>query len=79
VLPTLTNGNDDGTPDSEQAAVASLPSATGEGYTTVETNSSQIQDVQTFTEAEQGNDPDFDYPYGLVGKVLKIVWMNWVE
>ncbi len=67
--PNNGDGNGDGAPDSQQAHVASLPSATGSGYVTVVVSGgcSQIQSVATYTAASQGNDPNFDYPYGLVG------------
>jgi hypothetical protein len=67
--PNNGDGNGDGVPDSQQAHVASLPSATGSGYVTVVVSGgcSQIQSVATYTAASRGNDPNFDYPYGLVG------------
>jgi hypothetical protein len=67
--PNNGDGNGDGTPDSQQANVASLPSATGQGYITIVVlgECSHLENVQTYTEAFQGNDPSFSYPFGLVG------------
>ena len=61
------DGNGDGTLDSLQPGVSSIPSATGSGYITVEIVSGclQLANVQTFTEASQGIDPEYYYPYGL--------------
>ena len=56
--------------------MASLPSATGRGYITVTTSGGagagcdQLMSVQAATEAAEGNDPGFDYPFGLVGFTL---------
>jgi len=62
-----------------QRNVASLPSATGQGYVTVVVDAGQpgcpnvdplttpqLSAVQTFTEGALGDDPDFQYPLGLV-------------
>jgi hypothetical protein len=71
------DGNGDTTPDSEQGDVASLPSATGLGYLTVVTSGGsgmgcdQLLNVQATTEAQDGNDPGFDYPFGLVGFTIE--------
>ncbi len=69
------DGNGDGTPDSEQGNITSLPAATGLGYITVEVPAgdggcSQLQNVHAETEAMLGTDPEHDYPYGLVGFTL---------
>ncbi len=71
--PNAGDGNGDGTADGQQGNVASLPSATGQGYVTVVTSGgvgagcNQLLNVQAMTEAQEGNDPSFDYPFGLVG------------
>jgi len=69
------DGNGDGIPDSQQGNVASLPSATGQGYITVEVPAgnggcSELLNVHAVSEAAMGTDPDFDYPYGLVSLTL---------
>ncbi len=63
------DGNGDGTPDSKQTNVASLPAAAGEGYLTVEvTGCDQIEQVQTYSDGSVGaEDPGYSYPFGLVG------------
>ena len=58
------DANDDGTPDSQQPSVASLPAAAGGGYLTV-VSSCPLTEVQTMTEGVPA-DPLYDYPYGLV-------------
>lgn len=59
----------DGTPDGLQSNIGSIPSATNTGYLTVEVISGcrQLEKIRTYTEASQGSDNDYDYPYGLVG------------
>jgi hypothetical protein len=59
------DGNGDGTQDSKQTTVASLPSATGEGYLTVEiTGCDQIEQVQAYTyESVGASDPGYSYPF----------------
>jgi len=69
------DGNGDGIPDSQQGNVASLPSATGHGYITVEVPAgnggcSELLNVHAVSEAALGTDPECDYPYGLVGFTL---------
>jgi len=61
------DGNGDDIPDREQSTVTSLPSATGAGYITavIVDGCDQITEVQAYQESP--NDPDFEYPYGLVG------------
>jgi hypothetical protein len=61
------DGNGDGVPDRLQGHVTSLPSATGLGYVTVVTSGgcSQNENVQVFT--EEPDDPEYSYPFGLVG------------
>jgi len=63
------DGNGDGIQDSKQTTVASLPSATGEGYLTVEISGcGQIQQVESYTYGSVGvNDPGYSYPFGLLG------------
>jgi len=66
------DGNGDGTPDKSEPNVASLPSATGRGDLTIVTSGgvgagcNQLLNVQAVTEATEGNDAGFDYPFGLV-------------
>lgn len=43
-----------------------IPAATGNGNITLDTSNCGIFNVSTMTEAGVGNDPSFDYPYGLV-------------
>ena len=61
------DGNGDGKDDSSQANVASLLSATGNGYVTVAATGGcfTIAAVQSFEEVP--DDPEYDYPFGLVG------------
>ena len=66
------DGNGDGIPDSQQANVATLPMATGNGWITVELSGpcTTLQNVVAVTEAAAGGgqlDPAYAYPYGLVG------------
>jgi len=64
------DGNGDGIMDSKQTTVASLPSAIGEGYLTVEITGgcSQIEQVQAYTyESVGASDHGYSYPFGLVG------------
>ena len=61
--------------DSLQGNVASLPSATGQGYITVEVppgngGCSELHEVHAATEASLGTDSKYDYPYGVVGLEL---------
>ncbi len=65
------DANNDGTPDANQPNVASVLDASGNGtYVTIELNSSSgcavLTRVDALTEAAVGNDPDFDYPLGLI-------------
>lgn len=62
------DGNNDGTRDSLQSNVTSLPSATGKGYITVEIVGCNLQDVVAVT--ENPDDLLFSYPFGLVGFAL---------
>jgi uncharacterized repeat protein (TIGR02543 family) len=66
--PNNGDGNGDGIRDSLQSNVVSLPSATGQGYITIVVSGGcdQLENVQAL-EASQGDDPNFNYPYGLVG------------
>ena len=34
----------------------------------------QLENVATFSEASQGDDPDYDYPYGLVSFEIPCAW-----
>ncbi len=63
------DGNGDGTRDSLQTNVASLPTATGAGYLTVEVSGcDQMEQVATFLyESVGATDPGYTYPFGLVG------------
>ncbi len=68
--PNNGDGNGDGTLDSKQTTVASLPAATGGGYITVSSTSpcNQIEQVQAYTYESVGtNDYSYNYPFGLVG------------
>ena len=62
------DGNGDGIMDSKQTTVASLPSATGTGYLTVELSGcDQIEQVEAFTYESVGTaDPGCCYPFGLL-------------
>jgi len=71
---TAPNGGDangDGTTDSLEANVASLPAATGRGYVTVvvppdQGGCSQLSGVRALPEEAAGDDAGFLYPFGLV-------------
>ena len=64
-------------PDRLQRDVASLPSANGRGDITIVTSEgvgdgcNQLLNVRAVTEVAQGNDPDFDYPFGLVSFTIE--------
>ncbi|MBK5189941.1 MAG: right-handed parallel beta-helix repeat-containing protein [Methanosarcinales archaeon] len=63
------DGNGDGIPDRTQPNVTSLPTATNQGYMTlVLSNCSQLRNVTALTDAP--DDPDYNYPYGLVSFVI---------
>ena len=67
--PNNGDGNGDGVPDSLQSNVTSLPSATEQGYITVETTCIENQDVWTYTELQVSggiSDPNYGYRYGLL-------------
>ena len=68
--PNNGDGNDDGVPDSQQANVTSLPSATGQDYITVETTCTENQNVWALTEVEACRgvylDVDVDYDFGVL-------------
>jgi hypothetical protein len=69
--PNNGDGNDDGIADSEQANVASFPSATGEGYLTLEIPSNgpcgQLLGVEAVDPTTLGDgDPEYVYPFGMV-------------
>ena len=64
------DGNGDGILDSTQSNVASLPTATGDGYLTVQSTGCNLTNVAAFTPGSQGGDPGRDYPFGLVGFTL---------
>jgi len=64
------DGNNDATPDRLQSDVASLPTATGQGYMTLVVTGEcrQFNNVQAFTEAQMPeDDSQHNYIYGLVG------------
>jgi CSLREA domain-containing protein len=63
------DGNGDGTPDRDQSRVASLPSATGRDITLVVDPAAcgPLTNVQAFSVSAVGSDPDFSYPFGLIG------------
>jgi hypothetical protein len=62
------DSNGDGTPDSQQSHVSTLPLPDG-NLVTLETSGgcSENLDVETFSEAQVGDDVEFFYPFGLVG------------
>ena len=63
------DGNGDGTPDSQQPNVTSLPSASGRGYITVIVDPAcgQNRDVVDVPAASEGEDGQFIYPFGMIG------------
>jgi len=61
------DGNGDGTPDSQQHGVTSLPAAVGGGYLTVG-SSCPLTNVLAMTESAP-LDPLYEYPFGLVSFV----------
>ena len=65
------DGNGDGILDSEQSDVTSLPSATGRGYITIQVSEgcNIINEAQTMLEPV--SDPNYTYPFGLVGFSLQ--------
>ncbi|MEW7290749.1 DUF7507 domain-containing protein [Aquimarina sp. 2304DJ70-9] len=69
------DANDDGTLDSAQPNVASIPDDTGSGaYVTLEVtgNCNQIINMQAFLEADLATlDDDFDFPVGLIDFTLQ--------
>ncbi|MDH7444068.1 DUF6923 family protein [Aquimarina sp. 2201CG14-23] len=69
------DGNDDGTLDSLQGNVGSIPDATGTTYVTLEITSgtcAQITNMESLTEGEVGVlDPAFNYPVGLIDFTLQ--------
>lgn len=77
------DGNGDGTPDRQQREVATLPTATGKGWVTVEVQGcSALQEVATLSEAASGlPDSAYDFPWGLVrftvpcpSATVKLLW-----
>lgn len=67
------DGNGDGEPDSVQSNVASLPSAVGPSYLTVEVplgqpncSNPQLKNVAAVNPTALGHDVDFVYPLGMV-------------
>ena len=67
--PNNGDGNNDGVPDSQQPDVASIPSAGGNGYITIQTDSScgAIEKVHACLEQSLSEDPEYACPLGLVG------------
>jgi hypothetical protein len=62
------DGNGDNVRDSEQRAVTSLPRQGATDCVTVENlGCTQNFEVRTFREQQLGNDPNYYYPFGLVG------------
>jgi CSLREA domain-containing protein len=70
--PNAGDGNGDGTPDRQQASVASVPAGAGAGYRTLVVSGScaDARSVRSFAEAGLALDPGFNYPFGLVGFTL---------
>ena len=68
--PNNGDGNGDGILDSRQRTVASLPTATGSGYLTIEISGNgcgQLSQVRTYSYDSIGApDPGYTYPFGLV-------------
>ncbi|WP_299679053.1 VCBS domain-containing protein, partial [uncultured Dokdonia sp.] len=69
------DGNDDGMMDSEQSNVTSIPDGSGTGtYVTLEitsTTCAQVSAMNALSEEDFGiEDPDFDYPVGLIDFTL---------
>ncbi len=60
------DGNADGVPDKLQSHVTSLPSATGQGYITVELREGCSQNENVRAQREDPDDPGYTYPFGLV-------------
>lgn len=64
--PNSGDGNDDGFADDEQPAVASLPTATGNGFVTVVASEGELRNVRTLV-APDGVTPDpVRFPFGFV-------------
>ncbi len=62
------DANDDGTQDSQQSNVSTLPLPNGRSVTMVTTGACGPNTaVETFSEEDVGNDPNFLYPHGLIG------------
>lgn len=64
------DGNGDGTADSTQSHVASLSSETGRGYVTVVSSGGScgpLTNVHALPVSAEGSDPEFSYPFGLIG------------
>ncbi|MCF6349554.1 MAG: gliding motility-associated C-terminal domain-containing protein [Flavobacteriaceae bacterium] len=72
--PNTGDGNNDGTLDSLQSNVASIPDAIGSGYVTLEITGAtcnQITNINTILETDVASlDPNFDYPIGLIDFTL---------
>ncbi len=60
------DGDGDGTADKDEPNVTSLPTATGRGCVTLVSSCSQNFGVTALSEAGLGNDPHYDYPFGLL-------------
>ena len=72
------DGNGDGTPDRQQASVASVPAGAGAGYRTLVVSGScaDARNVRSFSEAGLALDPAFNYPFGLLGFTLPCASAN---
>ena len=65
------DGNDDGSPDSEQSFVTSVPNSIvgGGAYMTIEIDNedcTELTNVSVVSKASLGSDSNFDYPVGLI-------------
>ncbi len=67
LAPNAGDGNDDGILDSLQSNVTSLPSATSAAYITLVSSCPLNWNVQVFEEDALGIDPEYQYPFGLIG------------
>lgn len=70
--PNNGDGNFDGIPDRTQSNVASLPNAVTGDFITLQVSGdcTQIDAASTATEATVGDDPNYDYPLGLLSVEL---------
>ncbi|RLB79072.1 MAG: hypothetical protein DRH24_13485 [Deltaproteobacteria bacterium] len=68
--PNQGDGNKDGIKDSIQPHVASFPSYNGTDYITVVCDSECEQIISPYSFFETPDDPDYEFPYGIVGFIL---------